>query len=97
MVLASDGIWDVLNSNEVVGFIIRESDDIRKSAQQLVITARTIWDYNNNQRKQQYLKSMFNKGTAKKEVESKPGAIDDITAIVIVFNPRQDKSQLLNI
>mmetsp|Transcript_958 Transcript_958/g.592 ORF Transcript_958/g.592 Transcript_958/m.592 type:complete len:128 (-) Transcript_958:251-634(-) len=36
LVLASDGIWDVMNSAEVVGYIIKEAIDMKKGVTQLV-------------------------------------------------------------
>ena len=39
-VLASDGVWDVLNSAEAVGYIIKESKSIKNAVFDLVTTAR---------------------------------------------------------
>jgi len=36
IILASDGVWDVLNSAEAVGYIVRESTEIKFSAMDLV-------------------------------------------------------------
>ena len=45
IILASDGVWDVLTSAEAVGFIVRETDDMKKAVIQLVSTARSLWEY----------------------------------------------------
>ena len=31
IVLASDGVWDVMNSAEAIGYIIKETQDIKKA------------------------------------------------------------------
>lgn len=31
IILASDGVWDVLTSAEAIGFVIRETDDMKKA------------------------------------------------------------------
>jgi serine/threonine protein phosphatase PrpC len=47
IIIASDGVWDVMNSAEVVGYLIKETDDMKKGVIQLVQTARSIWEYQN--------------------------------------------------
>ena len=61
IIIASDGIWDVMNSAEVVGFMIKETEDMKKGVVQLVSTARSIWEYQNFLRNQQRSKNMFGK------------------------------------
>ena len=72
------------------------TDDMKKGTMQLVQTARSIWEYQNSLRKQQQMKNVFAKNPLRGASSSgeKAGAIDDITALVIVLNPRIDKSQL---
>lgn len=70
---------------------------MKKGTMQLVQTARSIWEYQNSLRKQQQMKNVFAKSPlrgASSGSGDKAGAIDDITAVVIVLNPRIDKNQL---
>ncbi len=98
IVLGSDGIWDVMSSAEVVGYIIRECEDIKKSHIELAQTARSLWEYQNNMRRNMIMKQMLAKSHIQgKQVmqQIKEGAVDDITAVVVILNPRFDKSSLL--
>jgi serine/threonine protein phosphatase PrpC len=47
IIIASDGVWDVMNSAEVVGYLIKETEDMKKGVIQMVQTARSIWEYQN--------------------------------------------------
>lgn len=68
---------------------------MKKGVLQLVQTARSIWEYQNTLRKQQHMKNMFAKNPLRSAAtQDKTGAIDDITALVIVLNPKIDKSLL---
>ena len=40
------------------------------------------------------MKSMFGKALPLRAGTEKPGAIDDITAVLVVLNPKIDKAQL---
>lgn len=65
---------------------------MKKAAIQIVQTARSIWEYQNNLRRQQHMKNMFGKAIPLRSGGAeKQGAIDDITAILIVLNPKLDK------
>ena len=68
---------------------------MKKGVIQLVQVARSVWEYQNTLRKQQHMKNMFAKNPLRTAGNpDKTGAIDDITALVIVLNPKIDKSAL---
>ena len=43
IVIASDGVWDVMSSAEVVGFIV-STNDPKESAEKLAKEARSRWE-----------------------------------------------------
>lgn len=68
---------------------------MKKGVIQLVQTARSIWEYQNSLRKQHMKNAMFNKvGPLRSQQIEKGGAVDDITALMIVLNSKIDKSIL---
>lgn len=76
IVLASDGIWDVMSSAEVVGFILHHKDtDLDKIPAELAQEAKARWEELNKNKKISNRVSDY--PTAKK-------GIDDIT-VTIVF------------
>ena len=78
-VIASDGVWEVMNSAEVIGFILKEEEFWSEPdlvAEKLCKEARTRWEIkieNNN-----FLNRISDYPTAK-------NGIDDISAVVAFF------------
>ena len=59
----------------------------------MVQAARSIWEYQNNLRRQHNARNVINKALPLRSGQTeKAGAIDDITGIVVVLNPKIDKS-----
>jgi integrin-linked kinase-associated serine/threonine phosphatase 2C len=76
LVIATDGLWDVLNSSEVVTFILKLGQEKSQAAKLLASEARAIW--NDMAR----LKQIENK------IGDMPGSkatVDDISVICIFF------------
>lgn len=87
IVIGSDGLWDVMSSAEVVGFVAqRESRD--KVAEALVMEARSRWDELNRNKK----KNMIAIG----DVPYWKFGCDDITAVVayITFYNEEELEEL---
>lgn len=93
VVIGSDGIWDSMNSTEVVGFIF-DKMEVKKElvAKMLVDECRNRWEMINLY-KQRYLMELLQSKENNNEstIKSKEGAntvldIDDITAIIHFFN-----------
>lgn len=93
IVLASDGVWDVMSSAEVVGFILRQELDWTNGnqvAERLCFEARSRWE------------NFIEKKTFSNKVGDFPTAkngIDDITCIIAFLNFDNDlvnKSSLMN-
>lgn len=57
--IASDGIWDVMSSAEVVGFILHQNGEIKDSAEKLVKEARSRWEENTRNKKVKTILSSF--------------------------------------
>lgn len=77
VVIASDGLWEVMSSTDVVAFILRLGEDRSQAAKQLVVEARNIW----------YELNRVKKTEAK--ISDSPEirfGIDDISAIIIFFS-----------
>jgi integrin-linked kinase-associated serine/threonine phosphatase 2C len=77
VVIATDGLWEVMSSTDVVAFILRLGEDRSQAAKQLVIEARHIW----------YELNRIKKTEAK--ISDSPEVrfgIDDISAIIIFFS-----------
>lgn len=68
---------------------------MKKGTMQIVQAARSIWEHQNALRKQQQMKNVFAKNPLRGASQpEKTGAIDDITALIIVLNSKIDKSAL---
>ena len=75
--------------------ILFRTEDLKKGIVQLVQTARSIWEYQNMLRNQQRSKNMFGKAIPfRSQQQEKAGAVDDISAIMIVLNSKIDKAAL---
>ncbi len=77
VVIATDGIWEVLSSSEVVAFILTLGTEREQAARLLVSEAREIWQHLNRCKKTQ------------SRISDLPGAkssIDDISCIVLFFS-----------
>jgi len=81
IVIASDGVWDVMNSNEVVGYILQCEDP--NPAEALVKEARERWVANNKSKR-------LNKKSG--DLTASKKTIDDITVVIgfLVFAIDQD-------
>jgi hypothetical protein len=76
--------------------LLYRTDDLKKGVYPLVQTARSIWEYQNALRKQQQMKNVFAKNPLRTTQQpEKQGAIDDISAILIILNNKIDKNSLL--
>lgn len=79
IVIASDGVWDVMTSAEVVGFVLKYEPEWNKGndvAEKLVREARRRWE------------NMIEKKNFNNKVGDLPTArngIDDITVIISFF------------
>lgn len=88
VVIGSDGIWDVMSSPEVVGFIFdkMELDKKELSAKYLVEECRNRWDILNLFKQKYFYELQQNKDGESKNKEAQYCEVDDITAIVHFFN-----------
>jgi len=78
IVMGSDGLWDVMNSAEVVGFILQHEQ--RESiAEAIVAEARSRWEEMNRSKKK-------NAGIGIGDVPYLKFGCDDITAVVAYLN-----------
>lgn len=80
VVLASDGVWDVMSSAEVVGFVLRQEAEWNNEnvvAEKLCLEARSRWE--NHIEKKTFSNKVGDFPTAK-------NGIDDITCIIAFFN-----------
>lgn len=92
IVIASDGVWDVMNSSEVVGFIFdKEKSSKEKIAEELVNECRVRWEKVNDYKKR--LLELKYKDNEKKRGNLLIGSnsnqmfsIDDISVMICVFN-----------
>jgi serine/threonine protein phosphatase PrpC len=95
IVIGSDGIWDVMNSSEVVGYIFTKSENGRdRIADDVLEECRIRWEvFNKYSQKMADEKSLnlmkndinsTNKSFTKNK--SKNIIIDDITAVICFFN-----------
>lgn len=82
IVIGSDGIWDVMSSAEVVGFVLHCLENVEtreKIAEALVMEARSRWDeLNKNKNK--------HAGLGIGDVPYLRHGCDDITAVVALFS-----------
>lgn len=81
VVLASDGVWDVMNSSEAVGFIF-EKDKLSKDKipEELIMECRSRWEKVNDYK--QKVVDLKNKEADKKRNFQGALSIDDITAVI---------------
>jgi integrin-linked kinase-associated serine/threonine phosphatase 2C len=86
MVIGSDGVWDVMNSAEVVGYIFQKSETYKdKSADFLVEECRTRWEVINLY-KQKIHSDKEKKEEGKASKNQPQTTIDDITSVIYFFN-----------
>lgn len=76
VVIATDGLWEVMSSTEVVAFIVRLGDERNQAARQLVVEARNIWHELNRIKR---LESRIS------DSPSMRYGIDDISVIILFF------------
>ena len=95
IVIGSDGIWDVMNSSEVVGYIFTKSENGRDTiADDVLEECRIRWEvinkYSQKMADEKSLNLMKNdiNSTNKSytKIKSKIIIIDDITAVICFFN-----------
>lgn len=85
IVLGTDGLWDVMSSAEVVGFILKYKESWgyeNKMAEQLAKEARMRWEDNNS------------RGNFNNKIGDFPTAkhgIDDITVVIAFLNFEDSK------
>lgn len=77
VVIATDGLWEVMSSTEVIAFIIRLGEERSQAARQLVVEARNIW-YELNRIK--HLEGRIS------DSPSMRFGIDDISVIILFFS-----------
>ena len=84
IVIASDGVWDVMNSTEVVGFIFEKLDMMSKEKlpEALVNEARSRWEVI-NMYKQKIIAEKQKDGNRNSTTIQ---TIDDITCIIYFIN-----------
>ncbi len=95
IVIGSDGIWDVMNSSEVVGFIFTKSENGKdRIADEIVDECRIRWEVINkysqkieNEKSLNLMKNDINSTNKTNSInKSKMMVIDDITAVIYFFN-----------
>ena len=88
VILASDGVWDVMNTPEVVGFVLNELNDLKEEkqiAEDLVNEARSRWDIMNIYKNKYYFeKTIKNKNV--QNTEDRFNTVDDISVVVCFTN-----------
>lgn len=88
--IGSDGIWDVMNSAEIVGFIFEKSSESNKDkiAEMVVNECRNRWEVINlYKQKLHNEKFQIKEGDKVTKIHSQPFfSIDDISSIVCYFN-----------
>jgi integrin-linked kinase-associated serine/threonine phosphatase 2C len=89
VVIGSDGLWDVMNSAEVVGFLFQKFEHFSKEklVEELVKEARSRWEAINNYKfKIQMEKNKENNILQNTFKSNNVMSIDDITAVVLFLN-----------
>ena len=91
IIIGSDGIWDMLNSAEVVGFVFEKLEQISKDkiAESLVNEARDRWEVINMYKQKLAVERSLlkdNISSQKNNAQVHIFSIDDITAIICFFN-----------
>lgn len=84
IVIASDGVWDVMNSSEVIGFVFEKENSAKeKIAEELVNECRTRWEkINDYKRRVAELRLKDNKKQTFNETNL---SIDDISCVICFF------------
>ena len=84
--IGSDGVWDVMSSAEVVGFVIRSATSVPSAAQEVAKEAVERWDLINEIGRSRLMISLENAEEARKKtrLERYDNNImrDDITVVV---------------
>ena len=95
VVIGSDGIWDLMNSSEVVGFIFNAIEENKtkkeKIAEELVKECRNRWELLNLLKQKYYselmlVKERSNTGNKKKNFSQNTFDIDDISSVIFFIN-----------
>lgn len=90
IVIGSDGIWDVMNSAEVVGYVFDKSNEAAKEkiAENLVSECRNRWEVINIYKVKLHNEKIQQKDNDKaNKIHAQPFfSIDDISAVVCYFN-----------
>lgn len=89
IVIGSDGLWDVMNSAEAVGFVFQKWEQVSKDklAEELVKEARSRWEAINNYKfKLQMEKNKDNMAQQNNFKSNNMMSIDDITAVIMFLN-----------
>lgn len=95
IIIGSDGVWDVMNSAEVVGFIFEKSNDSNKDkvVDFLVTECRHRWEVINMYKAKLHSEKFQPKDGEKsgKNTSVQVYSIDDISAILCYFNIDESK------
>ena len=101
--IGSDGIWDVMNSAEVVGYLFEKGDNVSKEKlpENLVWEARNRWEVINIYRQkisaEKNQKDQGNTSPTKTvNTHATIYTIDDITAVICFLTPAVEKEQNQN-
>jgi len=95
VVIGSDGIWDLMNSSEVIGFVFNAlevaSTKKEKIVEELVKECRNRWELLNLLKQKYYselmlVKERSNAGNKKKNFSQNTFDIDDISGIIFFIN-----------
>lgn len=90
IVIGSDGIWDVMNSAEIIGLVFEKSTESNKDkiAEVVVNECRNRWEVINLYKQKLHTEKIQNKdGDKSGKIHSQPFfSIDDISSIVCYFN-----------
>ena len=83
LVIGSDGLWDVMGSKEVVGFVLQH-EDRETAVKDLVEEAKSRWEERKKSKKKENVLAIGDVPSAK------PGR-DDITAVIAYFTFYKDE------
>lgn len=89
IVIGSDGIWDVMNSAEVIGYIFEKTSEATKDkiAENVVNECRNRWEVINLYKVKLHNEKIQQKDNEKAKLHSQPFfSIDDISSVVCYFN-----------
>ena len=96
IIIASDGVWEVMSSGEAVGYcieLIQQNKILNKEppnnnvAMELTKLCRNRWDQKNAQKKKAFIAKLDEKAKEKflQRKEEHYGICDDITVIIALF------------